>query len=157
MENKETSIEVYFNDNGQVLIVGVVDNNYIYWASLTDSSDKEINSCIFDYISRGKIRKVSHLYQAIEAAGLSFQEVKRWVKISLKRKPGDEMAWLTPFRANYGSSQIQHNGRFFAGDIGSYMQGVQKKCKFREADGAYEKVLDYYLTVLKEDGGNERY
>ena len=39
LENKETSIEVFFNDAGQVLIVGVVDNNYIYWASLTDSSD----------------------------------------------------------------------------------------------------------------------
>ena len=31
LENKMTCIEVYFNDAEQVLIVGVVDNNYIYW------------------------------------------------------------------------------------------------------------------------------
>ena len=77
LENKETSIEVFFNDAGQVLIVGVVDNNYIYWASLTDSSDKEMNANIFDYISRGSVRKVSNLYQVIVAAGLSYEEIRR--------------------------------------------------------------------------------
>ena len=55
LENKTTSIEVYFNDKGQVLIIGVVDNNYIYWGSLTDSNDKEINRDVFDYISQGQM------------------------------------------------------------------------------------------------------
>lgn len=156
-ENSVTSIEVYFDNAGKVLIVGVIDNNYIYWASLTDSSDKVMNGAIFDYISRGKIRKVSHLYQAIAAAGLSFEEVKRWVKICLRRKPGDPMSWLTPFEANYGSTQIQHNGRFFAGDIAGYMDKDRKRCRFREAGGAYEKVLDYYLSIFDEDDGDALY
>ena len=123
LENKETSIEVFFNDAGQVLIVGVVDNNYIYWASLTDSSDKEMNANIFDYISRGSVRKVSHLYQVIVAAGMSYEEIRRWVKICLRRKPDDPMSWLTPFEGNFCSTQIQHNGKFFARDI--WMQTVR--------------------------------
>lgn len=157
LENIETSIEVYFDNTTKVLIVGVVDNNYIYWASLTDSSDKEMNANIFDYISQGKIRKAGHLYKAIAAAGLSFEEVKGWVKISLRRKPGDPMSWLTPFEANYSSTQIQHNGRFFAGNIAGYMDKERKKCRFREAGGAYEKVLDYYLSVMDEDDGDPQF
>lgn len=157
LENKETSIEVFFNDAGQVLIVGVVDNNYIYWASLTDSSDKEMNANIFDYISRGSVRKVSHLYQVIVAAGLSYEEIRRWVKICLRRKPDDPMSWLTPFEGNFCSTQIQHNGKFFARDIAGYMDENRKKCRFREAGGAYEKVLDYYLSVFNEDDGDDFY
>ena len=155
LENKETSIKVFFNNAGQVLIVGVVDNNYIYWASLTDSSDKEMNANIFDYISRGTIRKVSHLYQAIEAAGLSYEEIRRWIKICLRRKSDDPMSWLTPFGGNFCSTQIQHNGKFFARDIAGYMDANREKCRFREAGGDYEKVLDYYLSIFDEDDGND--
>lgn len=157
LENRETSIEVYFNDKNQVLIVGVVDNNYIYWASLTGSDDKEMNGYIFDYISRGKIRKVTQLYKAVESAGLRLEDVRRWVKICLTRKPGDPMSWLTPFRSNYTSSQIKNNGAFFAKDIAYYMTGTRGKCGLREAGGAYEKVLDYYLGLMNEDNGEANY
>lgn len=157
LENITTSIEVYFNDKGQVLIIGVVDNNYIYWGSLTDSNDKEINRAIFDYISQGQIKKVCHFYKVVETAGFDYNEVKRWVKIRLTRKSGEPMYWITPFEGNYAASQVQHNGNFFARDIAGYMKSIHDKCRFREADGAYEKVLDYYLAVLKEDDGNPLY
>lgn len=154
LENKVTSIDVYFNDKEQVLIVGVVDNNYVYWVSLTDSSDRELNSCIFDYISKGKIRKAGHLSRAIQAAGLSWDEVRHWVKISLKRRTDDLNYWMTPFMGNYGSDQRQHNGNFFARDIACYVASVREKCKMREADGTYEKVLDSYRAVLNRDDGD---
>lgn len=157
LENKLTWMDVYFNGEGQVLIVGVVDNNYIYCASLTNSDDRELNRSIFDYISRGKIRKVSHLSQALKVAGLDYGKVKRWVKISLKRKPEDPMYFVTPFDGNYGSAQVENNGKFFAKDISYYLTRVRAKCAFREADGAYEKVLDYYLSVLKDDNGDALY
>lgn len=157
LKNSLPWIDVYFNDQGQVLIVGVVDNNYIYWASLTKSDDRELNRSIFDYISRGKIRKVSHLHQALKVAGLDYGKVKRWVKISLKRKPDDPMYFFTPFDGNYGSAQMENNGKFFAKDISYYLTRVRAKCAFREAGGTYEKVLDHYLSVLSADNGDQRY
>ncbi len=157
LDNKETCIEVCFNDKDQVLIVGVVDNNYIYWASLTGSADKEMNGYIFDYISRGKIKKVTQFSKALEAAGGSYKEVRRWVKIRLTRKPDDRMSWNTPFGAYYASDQAKYNGQFFAKSISYYMTGIHEKCRLREAGGAYEKVLDYYLTVMDEDDGDANY
>lgn len=157
LDNRITYIEAYFNDEGQVLIVGVVDNNYIYWASLTDSSDVEMNGYIFDYISVGRVKKVCSLPKAAESVGLHYEGVKRWVKIRLTRKKEDDMAWNTPFGASFASSQRKHNGQFFAKQIAGYMTGIRAKCKLREAGGAYEKVLDYYLAVMNEDDGNSNY
>ena len=65
LEGKQTSIKVCFNDEGQVLIIGEVDNNYIHWASLTDSGDRETNRDIFNYISKGEFSKVTHSYLAL--------------------------------------------------------------------------------------------
>lgn len=159
LEGKQTSIKVCFNDGGQVLIIGEVDNNYIHWASLTDSDDRETNRDIFNYISKGKFLRVTHSYLALQEAGLTYEEVSKWLQIKLTRKPDCPMAWLTPFEGNYGASpsQLEHNGDFFARDISHYLNQVHKKCEFREAGGAYEKVLDYYLTILQDDGGEARY
>ena len=155
--NRVTYIEAYFNDKGQILIVGVVDNNYIYWASLTDSSDVEMNGYIFDYISVGRIKKTCSISKAVESVGLHYQEVKRWVKICLTRKAEDRMSWNTPFGASFVSSQVKHNGQFFAKHVAYYMTGIREKCRLREADGAYEQVLDYYLAVMNEDDGDSNY
>lgn len=157
LENIVTYIDVYFNEMGQVLIVGEVDNNYIYWASLTESRDKEMNGYIFDYISRGRIKKVTHFFKVVEAAGFLFEDVRRWVKIRLTRRPNDLMAWITPFEANFASDQVKYNGQFFAKSISYYMRDIREKCRLREADGAYEKVLDYYLTVMNADDGDAGY
>lgn len=157
LDNQRTCIDVYFNDKGQVLIVGEVDNNYIYWASLTSSGDREINGYIFDYISWGKIKKVTQFYKAVGAMGFSFEEVKRWVKIRLTRKSDDMMSWNTPFGASYSSGQMKYNGQFFAKNLSYYLTDVREKCRLREAGGAYEPVLDYYLNVMRQDDGEASY
>ena len=42
---------------------------------------------------------------------------------------------------------LPHNGRFFATDISVHYKDIQRKCRFREAGGAYEQVWEFYLTV----------
>lgn len=158
LDGKQTAIDVYFNDNNEVLIVGFVDNNYIHWASLTKASDKELNEQIFNYISEGEIHKVTHLYQALKETGLEYGEVMKWLHIRLTRKER-RLCWNTPFGHSYGdgTSQLPYNGRFFATDISVYYKDIQRKCRFREAGGAYEKVLDNYLRVLQDDEGDKCY
>lgn len=159
MTGKETSIEVYFNDKEEVLIVGVVDNNYVHWVSFTNSEDRERNAQIFDYISKGEIIRVTQLYKALREIGLEYGEVKRWLHISLTRDTQHRMRWNTPFGYGYGDKpgQLENNGRFFAKDIAVYYKRVQQRCRLREAGGAYEKVLDNYLKVLKADEGRDDY
>ena len=41
LSGRETSISIYFNNDNDVIIVGEVDPNYIYWASTTKIYEKE--------------------------------------------------------------------------------------------------------------------
>ncbi len=60
----KSCVQVYYANNNKVIIVGVADNNYIYWLSVSKMDDIETNRSIFDYIYRltptvfGSISKV---------------------------------------------------------------------------------------------------
>ncbi len=41
---------------------------------------------------------------------------------------------------------------YFARDISIHFDDLLERCRFREAGGAYEAVLDYCLEELKRDG-----
>lgn len=157
LSNRRTHIELYFNTLNDLLIVGVVDNNYIYWASKTKVYEKEINEEIFNYIENKSFELVSNENSVFKSINISYEELKMWYKTSLVRTSEHNMAWMTPFGHCYGADQIENNGKYFANDVAGYLKDLLRKCKFREAGGSYIKILDYYLDILKKDDNNIYY
>ncbi len=152
-------IRLFLNRNGKLLIIGQADNNYIYWASLTDQNEKEKNEAIFNYIADESLRfdMVSNEWLVFNAAGVPYDELKTWYQTDLVRPLEQNVAWKTPFGHYYGKDQAELNGRSFARDVSQYLDVLKKRCRFREANGAYEAVLDYCLGELSGDYGNALY
>lgn len=170
LSGRETSIEIFLNDKDDIIIVGVVDSNYIYWASLTKTYDKEKNEKIFNHIAKGNFKEVSNLhlilksikfsYLILKSIKLSYEDViKNWYQDRLIRVKEDGRIWKIPFREgeHYSADQVEKNGYYFAASIASFLKDLQEKCKFREADGTYESVLDYCLNILNQDSQDEYY
>ena len=42
---------VYYTDRDEVIIVGIADNNFIFWLSVTGRDDRATNKKIFDHIT----------------------------------------------------------------------------------------------------------
>ena len=146
ISEKEPSITLYFDNDNDVIIVGTVDPNYICWASRTKTNEKEINEAIFNHIANEKFTLVSQPYYI---GLLDYDDLKLCYRTDLIRLTEDkDMAWKTPFGHYYGKSQIQYNGRFFAGDVVVFLKILHRRCNFREADGAYESMLDFWLSEL---------
>ncbi len=148
LSKRETSIQILIDRNGNLIILGVVDNNYIYWASLTKTEDKHINEIIFNHLANDPYDKVSHSYQALRTKGIEYEDLKHWYQASLVRESKDNMVWKTPFGHYYGADQIENNGKYFANDVSRFLANLQERCEFRECNGEYIKVLEYYRDVL---------
>lgn len=159
VSGEKTNISLYFSKDGRLLIVGKIDNNYIYWASFTNIDDREKNEAIFNYIADEsfKIELVSNEHLALKAAGFDYEGLKTWYKTDLDRVSVQNMAWKTPFGHYYGRDQIELNGRYFAGDVAGHLNTLLKRCQFREANGAYREVLDYCFYEVARDSGNPYY
>lgn len=46
-----TSIEIYISHDRKLCIMGVLDNNYRVWCSITTLDDREVNAAIFAHIA----------------------------------------------------------------------------------------------------------
>lgn len=156
LEGKINSIVFYINRDNDLILIGKADNNYAYWISKTKASDKETNELIFNHIANDSFQIVSSAYDVFKNFDISEKELETWYCERLLRVQEGDAAWKTPFGHYYGKDQIEHNGRFFAGEIASLLKNLTVQCKFREADGAYEKVLKHYMKIL-EKGRNDMY
>lgn len=134
-----------------------MDNNYIHWASLTKTSDKQVNEKIFNHVANDAFMLVSHEYLALESANIKYKDLRNWFSSRLVREDRHNMAWKTPFGHYYGADQIQYNGKYFAEDVSYYLESLQKICRFREAVGDYSIILRTYLNKLSEDNRDYRY
>ncbi|WP_313153204.1 hypothetical protein [Lacrimispora sp.] len=159
LSGAQSLIRLFFNKNGRLLIIGQADHNYIYWASLTGKDEREKNEAIFNYIADEFFRfeMVSSERLVFHAASVPYDELKTWYQTDLVRPLVQNMAWKTPFGHYYGKDQVELNGRYFARDVSQYFDVLLKRCRFREANGAYEVVLDYCLGELSGDYGNALY
>jgi len=146
--NKETYITLYFNNSSDVIIVGNVDNNYIYWLSVTNTEDVELNEQIFNHVANDCVINVAHEYKALKQANIKYDELKDYYSVRLTRVHTHNMAWQTPFGHYYGKDNIEKNGYFFARDIKGFVNSVHVRCELREAGGKYEAVLEEYEAVL---------
>lgn len=145
LSERETSIKVYFTASGKLIIKGVIDNNYIYWLSITKPEETEINKAIFDFISKGKYEIVSNVANALKYAGYDYNMLTRACAAQFKRR---ENGWTTPFRHFYGDDE-KCNGKFFAQDIVNLYDKLKKQCEYTEADGKYEEILKNHLNYIK--------
>ena len=144
----ETYITLYFNNFGDVIIIGNVDNNYIYWLSVTKTEDMELNEQIFNHVANDCVINVAHEYKVLKQANIKYDELKDYYSVRLTRVHTHNMAWKTPFGHYYGKDNVEKNGYFFARDIKGFVDSVHVRCELREAGGRYEAVLEEYETML---------
>lgn len=134
LDGKVNSIIIYLNWMNDLIIIGWIDNNYIYWASKTKADDRETNEQIFNRLANGSFETVSQTNKALESIGISYDELNRFYKERFDR--GNE------------------NGRLFAYGMEGMLMQMQEKCRAREGDGEYLKVLEKYLKRLTKGKNN---
>ena len=144
--NRETYITLYFTLTNEVVIAGEVDNNYIYWLSITKTGDTETNEQIFNHIASGAYQYVSNMHLALRQAGLEYSVLRDYYAARLTREKTGDMAWRTPFGHSYGKSES--NGRYFARDVSGFVCVLRRRCEIRQAGGAYQAVLQAYADSI---------
>ena len=149
LTKKETGIDLYFNNEGDVIIVGVVDSTYIYWLSVTRTEDVKLNEQIFNHVANEDWCRVSRMPRTLEVKGLSHKDLAKFYRVHLKRSHLDGMAWETPFGHFYGTKQLKRNGGFFAKDVKGFVTEINKRCELRECDGRYADILKVYAETLQ--------
>ena len=118
----KSCVQVYYANNNKVIIVGVADNNYIYWLSVSKMDDIETNRSIFDYIYRLTPTVFGSISRVLESqTHYSYEQ-------------------LTSF---YSATLTQ------AEAILPHYRKIKELCKAREADGRYIDIMRYYLNILQ--------
>ena len=150
LSKKETGIDLYFSNEGDVIIVGTVDNNYIYWLSVTKTEDTKLNEEIFNHVASVEWCRVSRLSRTLKVKGIEYEELAGYYRVQLKRSHEKGMAWKTPFGHYYGEKQRKRNGSFFAKDVKGFVTEINKRCELRECGGRYAEILKNYTEILRE-------
>lgn len=119
-------IRVYYTDRDEVIIVGVADNNYSYWLSVTKTDDIQTNRKIFDYIYRMKPKLFSDECFALENTEYTWEQFQHFYYADLTT----------------------------ADEILTHRSKVQALCRIREAKGKYQRVMLQYLRRLQSRSSN---
>lgn len=152
-------IDFYYTGKDRVMIAGVSDNNYIYWLSETELSDKKTNQVIFDHIARVEPTRHGDMATVARKLGYGHQELRGFYRNWLSYVGGecpapDDVVWRTPFGVSYIKSEEENNGRFFATGIRAFLHKLKMRCRFREAGGKYLEIMRDYLAVLEHGDGD---
>ena len=121
-------IEVYYTDKNQVIIVGVADNNFICWLSVTRMDDLATNRAIFAEITANEPKRYGHFYLAVQKTKYSYEAVKGMYSAVLRQA---EM-------------------------IVPHYEETKQLCKMRELRGKYIEILRCYLDMLSAVTGDAR-
>ncbi|MCR4646507.1 MAG: hypothetical protein K5695_14055 [Oscillospiraceae bacterium] len=124
----DRKIQVYYTDKNQVIIVGVADNNFIHWLSVTKMDDLATNRAIFTEITANEPKLYGHLYLAVEKTKYSYEKVEGMYSAELRQA---EM-------------------------IVPHYEETKKLCKMREMRGKYIEILRCYLDMLSVTTGDAR-
>lgn len=146
---KETSITLYFNTAGEVIIVGTAGEEYVFWLSVTGTEDVELNGQIFNHITNDELNYVTRLDKALAQKNIDYETLAGYYKVCLTQSLSPDIAWETPFGHGYSKSQRENNGDFFAQDVRQFVSTVRLRCGLREGGGAYVTVLEQYAAFLK--------
>lgn len=154
ISRKKVHAEFYISPDRKLLMIGRIDNNYIFWLSMSTLEEKEKNAKIFNTIVNNSHYYVSTLAKVL---GKQYEEVKGWMKGELRRTSVGGMLWQTPFGHFYGMENQEEHGRCFANDIYDYFDTQQELCNIRIANGAYEEILVSYLEILQKEDSDYMY
>lgn len=159
LDGKVNSIIIYLNWMNDLIIIGWIDNNYIYWASKTKADDRETNEQIFNRLAGGSFETVSQTNKALESIGISYDELNRFYKERFDRgnEHETEKVWKISSGGYYKKADLQRHGKFFAYNMEGMLTQLQEKCRAREGDGEYIKVLEKYLKRLTKGENNPCY
>lgn len=124
----DRKIRVYYTDSEQVIIVGVVDNNYIYWLSVTNRNDLSTNRAIFAEITEHEPKRYGHFYIAVKKTKYSYEKVRGMYCAELRQA---EM-------------------------IVPHYEKIKKLCRLREVKGKYIEILRCYQDMLAARTGDAR-
>ena len=157
---KDKSVLFYYTDDQKLLLVGMVESNFVFWFSETDLEDVERNRAIFAHIVRAKPTAFTDWFRMIPQTGYSFGRLASFYHERVRsgeqeRKALKDTQWVTPFGHRcHVRSGPEEVGRFFADNIREHYRNLKLRCKSREAGGAYLGILQSYLEELSRSSGN---
>lgn len=143
-------IEPYFNfylsPQDEVCIIGVYDNNYIFWASITKKEDTELNAAIIEFIYNNKFKTVSNEYLALKSR---YAEIKEWYKFSVQKEEYyGQRRYYSPVDGAFLEIESKGFSRSCAGGIRAFYRKGLELCDFRVVDTGYDKILERYNSLL---------
>ena len=151
LSKNETSITLYFNNVGDLIIVGnMVGCNYIFWMSFSRTEDKKRNEEIFNHIANDEPERVSYLDRVLEHNKIPYDTLSEFYKVHLTRVYDGECLWKTPFGHDYAKIGKEQNGSVFSDDVSRFLKEVAEWCEIRECGGNYEKILKEYELFLEK-------
>lgn len=150
ISRKELYIELYFDSQDTVIIVGAIDSNYISWASVSSTNDIKLNAEIFNRIAKGGFRCATNEYLALKKKGIRYEDLKRYYKAVLLRTQESGGKWKTPFGHYYSLDRTESNGDFFANDVKGFPEVLRERCRIRECNGQYAALLREYTAELRQ-------
>lgn len=146
LSKREKYIKIQLTLDKQLIIIGVIDNNYIYWLSITKLEDKKTNRAIFNYVAKGEYESISSIDRALKQKNLDYGIMKRSYGARFTNAENVGSVWKTPFGHYYSKDNIQDHGKFFARSVCYFYEEMLKKCKIRRANGLYKSLL-IQLTI----------
>ncbi|WP_432352029.1 hypothetical protein [Sporosarcina sp. A2] len=150
ISDKEISFDVYSSPDEQVCIIGMIDNNYICWCSITTIQDIEVNAAVFDYVVNRPIRNVSSMYNVL---GAEYTEVYEWHRLHIeKRQYNNQDYYYSP------ATQIYfQDSKSFALEIKQFYTQEKLKCDYRLLDNTYIILLETYKRLVHIDNPDPHY
>jgi len=160
-------IVVSFFHDGKLGITAYVDNNYIYWHSVTTVKNDKINTEIFNHIcnkdydfsmgygssydyKQSYKKVIGNHYEVHFDLNIEKMEVTSLSAEGYSHKYSD--SWVHNGDVIIPPGNSSNWGKFFVNDIRSIFNFTKEKCKFRELDGKYLQTLKHYRRMLTEAG-----
>ena len=159
LDRRQKAVEFYYTDGGKLILFGMLGNTYVFWVSVTDIADKELNSAIFAHIIEARPEAVTDLFRSTSLCGFSMGQLigfyHEWLTCDNCEGTGPSpILWKTPFGGGYGRMTPANTGNCFARDILEHYQKLKQQCIYRAAGGAYHKILQSYLQFLSQSTGD---
>lgn len=135
-------IDFAYLPGDRVLLLGSMDGQYPYWASVTDIDDVDTNTAIADAV----------LFEGFSSFTSTYPKLGSLMDNRYRRRfsvMGGDIK--TPFEYGFSSEpgQIKYWGRHMAVGIQRHYHEIKELCKLRELDGSYLALLRSYLSMLE--------
>ena len=81
---RDRLIKAYYGEDNDIIIVGVADNCYIYWFSVTKTDDAETNRMILEWLNICVPTKFGHGYIAVKKTRYTYEQIRNFYCAEIK-------------------------------------------------------------------------